>query len=182
MRKYALFVLTAFLFLSFTFFSVSLLGQAEKKAAKEESKGNPAQRGFLNLTAEQKSKLQEFRKTRQEDMKQFQEKMRPLREKLQTLLRDPSSDLKEINALIDQTSSLRVDHQKKVIAQLREIRKIFTPEQLEKLKRLRRFARGRSFGRRGFGMFSPRGRMGFFRGRGGPEGDFPLMMMRRWLW
>jgi Spy/CpxP family protein refolding chaperone len=181
MRKYALFVIIACAFLSFTFFSVSLLGQAEKKAAKEESKGYLPQRSFLDLSAEQKSKLEEFRKTRQEDMKQFQEKMRPLREKLQTLLRDPNSDLKEINALIDQTSNLRADHQKKAIAQRREIRKIFTPEQLEKLERFRRFAGARFFGRRGFGMFPRMGRMGFFGERGGPGRGFPFMM-RRWRW
>jgi Spy/CpxP family protein refolding chaperone len=181
MRKRALFAIIACAFLSFTFFSVSLLGQAEKKAAKEESKVYPRQRGFLDLSAEQKTKLEEFRKTHQEEMKRFQEKMRPLREKLQTLLRDPNSDLKEINALIDQTSSLRADHQKKAIAQRREIRKIFTPEQLEKLERFRRFAGARFFGRRGFGMFPRMGRMGFFGERGGPGRGFPFMM-RRWRW
>lgn len=181
MRKYALFIIMACAFLSFTFFSASLLGQAEKKAAKEESKVYPPQREFLNLSAEQKSKLEEFRKIREEEMMQFQEKMRPLREKLQTMLRDPNSDLKEINALIDQTSNLRADHQKKVIAQRREIRKIFTPEQLEKLERFPRFAGPMFFGRRGFGMFPLIGRMGFFWGRGGPGRGFPFMM-RRWRW
>lgn len=181
MRKYALLVTIACAFLIFTSFSASLFGQAEKKAAKEESKPYPPQRSFLDLSAEQKSKLEEFRKIREEEMKQFQEKMRPLRQKLQTLLHDPDSDQKEINALIDQISSLRADHQKKVIAQRREMRKIFTPEQLEKLERFGRFAAARFLGRRGFGMFFPMGRMGFFWGRGGPGRGFPFMM-RRWRW
>ncbi len=180
MRKHGLFVTIALAFLSLTFISASLLGQTEKKAIKEESKENPAQRNFLDLTAEQKSKLEEFRKIHQDEMKQFQEKMRPLRQKLQTLLRDPNSDQKEINALIDQLSSLRANHQKRAIEQRREIRKIFTPEQLEKLEKFRRFAGNRFLGRRGFFRFHPMGRMGFFWGRGGQRRGWP--MMRRWRW
>jgi Spy/CpxP family protein refolding chaperone len=181
MRKHALSVAIALVFLSFTFFSATCLGQAEKKATKEESKASPSQKGFLGLTSEQKSKLEEFRKIRQEEMKQFQEKMRPLHQELQTLVRDPKSDQKEINALIDQISNLRGNHQKKAIEQRREMRKIFTPEQLEKLGRFKRFAGARFFGRRGFSRFLPLGRMGFFWGRGGGPGrGRPLM--RHWRW
>jgi len=150
MKKHVVFVTLMAVVLSFILFPAAVQGQ-EKKAEKEVSEGAPLPpMGFLDLSPEQKAKLEEFRKMRREERKEFLKNIEPLRQRLESLLRDPNSDAKEIDALIDQISKLQSTHFKKVVQQRREIRKIFTPEQLEKLEKFRSFARERFLGRRGF--------------------------------
>ena len=150
MKKQIIFLTLMAVALSFILFAPSLQGQ-EKKAEKEVSKGSPLPpMGFLDLSPEQKAKLEEFRKMRQEERKKFLENIEPLGQKLEGLIRDPNSEAKEVDALIDQISKLRSTHLKRVIQQRRELRKIFTPEQLKKLEKFRGFARERFLGRRGF--------------------------------
>ena len=109
---------------------------------------------FLDLTPEQKTKLEEFRKSRAEERQAHFEKMRALREDMREAMKDPEANEAKLNGLIDEMSKLRADRMKSGLARARETRKILTPEQREKLARLRdRMAdrRGARFFRRGRG-------------------------------
>ncbi len=162
-------------FLGFGFFPSLVFSQAQEKPGKE-VKWTPARPGerFLELTPEQKAKLDEFRKMRQEERREFMENMGPVRKDLNQLLRNPEADQKDIDAVIDKMAKLRASHLKKSIQQRREMRKIFTPEQLEKMARLRpgvapvnlarmRALRGRFFRHDRLPLFWRRGPM-FHRG------------------
>jgi Spy/CpxP family protein refolding chaperone len=92
---------------------------------------------FLNLTAEQKAKLEESRKSRTEEREVQFEKMRQLRKEFREAMRDPEANESKINGLIDEMSKLRANQMKQGLARHREMRKVLTPEQQEKLSRLR---------------------------------------------
>lgn len=116
---------------------------------------------FLNLTPEQKTKLDEIRKARQEDSQAFREEMSKLRPQLREALKDPKADEKKIDSLIDQMSQLRAARMKSAIRSAKDMQKILTPEQLEKFRN----ARSIMGWRRGFGRgFGPR--RGMHPGRG----------------
>lgn len=183
MKRSLLFIVLGFTLLSFAVFATAVYGQPERKAEKEVAKERfSPPRGFLNLTPEQKAKLEEFRKMRQEERQEFQKKMRPLRDELHKLLQDPNSSQKDIDSLIDQIAKLQSSHFKRVVQQRREMRKVFTPEQLEKLDKLKKrmadrrgLLRERFMDRRGFFRHGPL----FWRQwhfRGGPFMD----RWRRW--
>ena len=124
----------------------------------------------LNLTAEQQKKLEEFRKARQEERQAFRDQMMKNREEMRKLMEDPAANQAKIDALIDRMSKLRADQEKGAVRARVERDKIFTPEQLEKLKAFRDgFMRGRGPG--------ARGRMGFF---GPGRGRFPGRRAMPW--
>ena len=81
-------------------------------------------------------------------------------------MRDPEANEKAIQGLYQEIAKLRSGHLTQVIMHKKEIKKILTPEQLEKLEKAkkrivqrRRFQRNRFLGR---GRFSTDGQNAFF--------------------
>jgi Spy/CpxP family protein refolding chaperone len=156
MKRYVLFMTLILFFLSFTIFPPNAQGQEAKKPEKKVSRDFPSGwEDFLDLTPEQKSKLEEFRKKRQEERKESMENMWAVRKELRELMRDPEANEKKILGIYDQLTKLRSNRFEKFVRHRKEIKKILTPEQWEKLEmHKKRMARRR-------GMFT--GRRGFFR-------------------
>lgn len=169
MKRYVISISLMLVFLSFILSPSNLLGQESEKPEKKVFRGCPmAAENFLDLTDEQKSKLEEFRKTRQEEMKKLTDNMRAVRKELRELMRDPEANEKKILGLYDQISKFQSSRFKKFVQHRKEIKKILTPEQLEKLEKFRnRIAQRRNLGRARFG-----GRRGFFRHGPFPQGRF----------
>ena len=191
MKKYiSLTALT--LCLSMTLFPSVALGQASD-GQEEEVKLRRArtQRDFLELTPEQKTKLEEFTKSAREQQKAHFESMRKVQIEMREMMQDPEANEKEILKLYDQMSKLRADRFRDSLQERKEFRKMLTPEQLEKLDSFRkrigqrrnlmrsRIRGGREFARHGH--FSHRGRMSFSR-RGGARFGGRRFMFRRWWW
>ncbi len=137
---------------------------------------------FLNLTPEQKAKLEEFRKSGAEERQAHFEKMRKLRDDMQEAMKDPEANESRINGLIDELSKLRADQMKQGLARHREMRKVLTPEQQGKLSELHgqmADRRGARFSRGGRGCERP----GWQRR---PFSDFgrrrPPMDRHSWRW
>lgn len=191
MKKYISLTALA-LFLSMTLFPSVALGQVSD-GPEEEVKVRPArtQRDFLELTPEQKAKLEEFMKSAREKQKARFESMRKVQLEMREMMQDPEANEKEILKLYDQMSKLRADRFRDSLQGRKEFRKMLTPEQLEKLDSFRKrigqrknLMRGRIMGGRGFarhGHFSHRGRMSFDR-RGGARFGGRRFMFRRWWW
>jgi Spy/CpxP family protein refolding chaperone len=160
----------------FVFLAASLYSQPDQRA--------PMRQDRLNLTPEQKTKLEEFRKARQEESKAIFEQMRKMRTDLREMMKDPQANEKKIDGLIDEMSKLRADQMKRGLRNSQEMRKIFTPEQLEKMKdfrmRMGRLGMGPGRGLRP-GRFFRRGM-----GQGWQQrpffGDSPMQRWNRWLW
>ncbi len=190
MKNYRMVIGSIAVIFLFALLSPVLYSQPDQRA--------PLREDRLNLTPEQKTKLEEFRKARQEENEAFFEQMRKMRTDLREMMKDPQANEKKIDGLIDEMSKLRADRMKRSLRNSQEMKKIFTPEQLEKMKDMRM-----RMGRRAmrFGAFQgPRGmrRMGpgrgmrpgrFFRrgmGPGWPQrpffGDLPMRNWNRWLW
>lgn len=138
MRRNVTVIAFIFVFLAFGFFPSLVFSQAQEKPGKEVKQAPPRPgEKFLELTPEQKAKLGELRKMQREEGREFMENTRAVRQDLDQLLRNLEADQKEIDAVIDKMAKLRASHLKKSIQYRREIRKVFTPEQLEKMARLR---------------------------------------------
>lgn len=128
----------------------------------------PLWEDYLELTPDQKAKLEEFRKARQEERQAFLDQMGKFRADLRELRKDPQANEKKIDALIDEMFKLRAGRLKSSFKHQAEVKKIFTPEQQEKLAKLR--TRMAHFRDRRAGAFLGRGgRLGLrqhpFRGR-----------------
>ncbi len=161
-------------------FGLSLFAQDQAAAPAPGKSEKPAFQGplarakeALKLTPEQETKLKEFHKARQAENKSFAEQMKKYRSDLQALRKDDKADPNKVNGLIDQMFKLQADRAKAQFKNRKDMEKIFTPEQLQKLKN------GRS-------MFMGPGRMGGFMGgfmagpMGGPGGmGFGRGMMMR---
>jgi Spy/CpxP family protein refolding chaperone len=104
----------------------------------------------LKLTPEQEAKLKEFQQARQKDGQAFTEQIKKVRTEMQALRQDDKADPAKFNALIDQMFKLQSDRAKAQFKGRLDMQKIFTPEQLKKMKEAR-------------GGFA--GRMGGFMGR-----------------
>jgi Spy/CpxP family protein refolding chaperone len=128
-------------------------------------------RQALALTPDQEKALEEFRKARGEEGRAFRDEMMKVREEMRGLAKDPQANRAKIEALIDRTAKLRADREKAALRTREERNRIFTPEQLEKLKAWR----GRLADRRGLAAW--RGRAAFgpmgFRGPGRFGGQRP---------
>ncbi len=172
MKRYALFMTLILFFLSSTIFPPNAQGQEAKKPEKKVSRDHPSGRGdFLDLTPEQKSKMEEFRIKGQEERKESMENMQAVRKELRELMRDPEANEKKILGIYDQLAKLRSNRFKKFVQHRKEIKKMLTPEQWEKLgKHKKRMARRR-------GRFT--GRRGFFR-RGFQQQRFHRFWRRDW--
>jgi Spy/CpxP family protein refolding chaperone len=111
----------------------------------------------LKITPEQQAKLQEFQKARQEENKAFAEQMKKVREEMQALRKDGKPDFAKMSPLIDRQFKLQADRAKSQLKNQFDREKIFTPEQLEKMKQARQRLQDRPMaGNRGMMM---RGRM-----------------------
>jgi len=89
----------------------------------------------LQITPEQEAKLEAHRKAVAEQHKAFGEQMKKVREEMQALRKDGAKpDLNKTNELIDRTFKIRADQAKAMAKNRAEREKIFTPEQLEKMK------------------------------------------------
>jgi len=168
----------------------------EAQAPPPGGKNPPAKmqsREALGLSPEQEKALETFRKARMDENRVFREEMQKMRGEMRELAKDPKAGEAKINGLIDKTAQLRAERAKAAFKHRGEVEKIFTPEQLEKMKAFR----GRLMDRPGM---VGRGRMGFgrmgFRGPGrfmgpgfgmrrmGRFGAFPHRPFpgRRWRW
>ena len=191
MKKYVSFMTLLFVLLSFSLFPSNILGQSSERPEKDVLRGPPsASENFLNLTPKQRSKLEELRKMNYEERREFLKNMQALRQEIRKLMQDPEANEKEIIELYGKISKLQSSQFSKFIQHRKERRKIFTPEQLEKLEKFksrigqrRDFMRGRFLARRGFardGAFPHCGRRSLFRGRGRNFRGRPFM--NRWQW
>lgn len=149
----------------------------------------------LGLTPEQEKALESFRKARQEEAQAFRDEMMKLGRELDELAKDPKANESKINALIDKRAKLRAEREKAAFKNRLAWEKIFTPEQLEKMKTFRgrlmdRYWMGHPAWRGmgpGRGMPAGPGR-GWAMGPGaGMRGMIRGMILRhrplaRWLW
>jgi Spy/CpxP family protein refolding chaperone len=135
--------------------------------------GAPQERmkNWLDLTPEQETKLKDFQKARQEEQKAFRDQMGKLQGELTPLLKDAKADQNKVNGLIDQMFKLRADQFKKSLKNGNDREKIFTPEQLEKMKNARGgMNRMMMLRGRGMGPMGPMGQGRFMRPGMGPFG------------
>jgi len=102
----------------------------------------------LGLTPDQVKALEAFHKARVEERRAFRDQMTKLRDEMRTLRRDPRANQAKLDALIDQRAGLVAARDKEAFRARAERDKIFTPEQLEKLKTLRSDRAGRGLGAR----------------------------------
>lgn len=159
-------ILTAFITALAFFFAPALDASGQARTDKAQTEKRPL-RAFakdeLNLTPEQEARLEELRKARMEDNMVFRDKITKARAAFREAVNDPKADGGGIDALIDEMAKMRAEHMKSDLRHRREVEKVFTPEQMEKLKALRgaggeggfmrggRFMeRGRSLGHQGF--------------------------------
>jgi Spy/CpxP family protein refolding chaperone len=192
MKKYV----AAIVLVALGAFGLSLFAQDQTTAPAVVKPDRPAFQGplarakdALKLTPDQEARLKEFHKARQADNKAFTEQMKKLRSDMQALRQDDKADPNKVNGLIDQMFKLQADRAKAQFKNRKDLEKIFTPEQLQKMKNGRSMFMG--LGRMGGFMPGPRGGMGFGRGmmmRGpmmrGPMMRFGMrlkMMMRNML-
>jgi Spy/CpxP family protein refolding chaperone len=152
-------------------------------------------REALGLSPEQEKALETFRKARMDENRAFRDEMQKLRGEMRELAKDPKAGEAKIGGLIDKTAQLRAERAKAAFRNRAEVKKIFTPEQLEKMAAFRARAMDRpgmaGRGRMGFGRMGFRGPgMGRFMGPGfgmrrmGRFGAFPHRPFpgRRWRW
>jgi Spy/CpxP family protein refolding chaperone len=126
----------------------------------------------LGLTADQVKALEAFRKTQAEARRAFRDEIVKLRDEMRQLRQDPQANQAKIDALIDKQAGLMASREKSALRARVERDKIFTPEQLEKLKAMRSRLAGRGMGGR---AWMGRGRGGRFFG---PRAGF--RPMARW--
>jgi Spy/CpxP family protein refolding chaperone len=169
----------------------------EKAPAEPQRRMRMAADEVMELTAEQRKQIEEFRKARNENSKALRERMTKLQAERRELMKDPAANTAKLEGLIDEIYRIRADQSKGALRSRREWEKIFTPEQLEKMKNFRRASVRRDLrpgrdgmragrimarGLRGRGMMTPRfGRSGRFGawGRGGVRNLRPFIWRRR---
>ena len=198
MRKRITVIMALGLFAA-VFLAASATAQTQTQTQAQEKPGLAAGarlRDNLNLTPEQEAKLKAYREARQEESREFRDKMREMQTEFRDLTNDPKADQKKIDGLIDEMSRLRADRQKAAFRNRDEWKKIFTPEQMEKMQNVRgrlgrladvqRMRLGRALGRGGLGLGV--GRLRSLRPMGRAFGPGRGWMMRRpgrdlrWRW
>jgi Spy/CpxP family protein refolding chaperone len=168
-------------------FGLSAFAQDKAAAPAPNKQENPGVRGplarikeNLQLTPDQEAKLKEFQKIRQTEAQAFAERMKKIRTDMQTLRKDDKADPAKVDGLIDQMFKLQAERAKAQFKNRKDVEKIFTPEQLQKMKNGRERFMGGFMG--GF-MPGPGGR-GMRRGMGrgmmmrGPMMRFGMRMGR----
>jgi Spy/CpxP family protein refolding chaperone len=139
----------------------------------------------LGLTSDQRKALEEFRKARRDEMRTFRDEMAKLRDEMRGLAKDPQANQAKIDALIDRRAALRAGREKAGLRARAERNKIFTPEQLEKLKSLRSQVAGRA-GLAGRGRMMGPGRFTGLRAGARRMARLRALrhrpLLRRWRW
>ena len=102
----------------------------------------------LNLTDEQKTKIEDMRIAHQKEIRPIREKMFDKAVELRRVWLQPNPDKDKIVALQKEVRVLRNQMEDKATAQKLEIRKVLTPEQQDKLINSG-WGRGAGFGPRG---------------------------------
>jgi Spy/CpxP family protein refolding chaperone len=183
MKRYALSAFLVILFLGFTLFPEEASGQPGRRQRRMMGSEGPSWfEKYLDLTPEQKKKLDEMKEMRLEQKQNFWDKLRKIRLDLGKLMEEPEADEKKIEALIDEVAELRAGHFKGSLKHKKEVRKIFTAEQLEKIdstrKRISKFRalRSQRFSQR----WSSFGRSFFQQRRFNRSGFFPQRGRRPW--
>ena len=141
-----------------------ILAPAQDKvqpAAPAKTQVGPGPLADLGLTPDQVKALAAFRQARAEERRAFRENMAKLGDEMRQLRQDPQANQGKMDALIDKRAGLMAQHEKDAFRARAERNKIFTPEQLEKLKAMRarwagRGARGGMGWGRGERFFGPR--------------------------
>jgi len=168
----------------------------EAQAPPPGGKNPPAKmqsREALGLSPEQEKALETFRKARMDENRAFRDEMQKMRGEMRELAKDPKAGEAKINGLIDKTARLRAERAKAAFKHRGEVEKIFTPEQIEKMRAFRGRLMDRpgmaGRGRMGFGRMGFRGPgMGRFMGLGfgmrrmGRFGAFPHRPFPGWRW
>ena len=141
----------------------------------------------LDLSDEQIDQLKKLREQQREIQKQFMEKAQALRKELGNVVKDAEANADQIEKMRDELFNIRIEQMKTSHMFQKEIRKVYTPEQLKILAAMKtRINRGRSTAYRRFPRRSPNISRTMNRGRGGLLG--PLRMPRRgtvrsgWFW
>lgn len=120
-----------------------------------------------DLTDEQKEQLKNLRESQRGVQKQFMDKTKNFRSELIELKQDSLANSGEIEKIHDEIFNLRIEQMKIAYMNQKEIRKIFTPEQLENMSALRtRDSRGRTRMNRRVSQRNQVMRRGQSRGRG----------------
>ena len=136
---------------------------APDKTVRDQMRPMERMKDALGITPEQQAKLEAHRKAMAEQQKAFAEQMKKVRDEMQALRKDGAApDLAKREALIDKMFKLRADQAKTAIRNQAERDKIFTPEQLEKMKNRRGMMMGAGMGARQGrqGLAGVRGMMG----------------------
>ena len=129
--------------------------------ARRERPGRMLAREALGLAPEQEKALADFRKARVDEARAFRDEMSKLRAERHELAKDPQANQAKLDGLIDRTAKLRAGREKADFRNRIAREKIFTPDQLEKMRTFRqRLANRPGMGRRGpmaFGRMGVRG-------------------------
>jgi len=164
MKRYVTSFFLVALLLGFTLLADEASAQQARRPGRFMDRGRLLMEKVLDLTPEQNEQLEALRKARREESWNFKDGMRKMRSEFRELMKDPEANGEKINFLIDQMAQLRANHTKGTIKHRQEVKKIFTPEQLEKIEEAKKKFSGRR----------TRGSRGFFRhGRQFRQGRFP---------
>ena len=147
----------------------ALFGQAPQRVRRPMMQNQPQDRlPVPDITDEQREQLNNLRENQREVQKQFMDKTRNLNLKLNELRQDAAVNAGEIETIRDTIFNLKIEQMKNAYLHQKEIKKIFTPEQLERMSAMR--ARSPMRGRATMNRNIPRGnqfiRRGMSRGRG----------------
>jgi Spy/CpxP family protein refolding chaperone len=118
----------------------------DKPQAQEKFRLRDMARDLYNITPEQEKRIQEFRQAQLKASQAFRVEMSKMRTEMRELGKDSKADPAKIDGLIDSMAKLRADHEKIAFRARGEWEKIFTPEQLQKMKKYH----GAFLGRPGF--------------------------------
>ena len=105
----------------------------------------------LELTDEQKDQLKALREKWLDEKQAFRDLLRGKSGELRDLMKDPDAHAEAVEALRDEMFEMKQVYQKNAYLHRKEIRKVFTPEQLKKLSRTERFFRRPGMRDRGMG-------------------------------
>ena len=123
----------------------------EKPRSEARSLRREMARDLFNITPEQEKKLQELRDAGRKDREAFRGQMSKMRGEMRELMKDSQANAAKIDKLIDSRARLRAEQEKRAFRSREEWRKVFTPEQLQKIDKYRGLFRERFAARQGRG-------------------------------
>lgn len=145
----------------------SIFGQAPQRGRRPMLQNQTrAQLQAPDLTDEQKEQLKNLRENQREIQEQFMGKTKNLHLELNELKQDAVANAVKIEKIQDEIFNLRIEQMKNAYMHRKEIKKVFTPEQLEKMSVLRtRSQQGRAMRNRRMSQRNQSMRRGQKRGR-----------------